>query len=53
MTADGTAAERRRIKIGRRTVEQLEILGGLAVGEQVITSDYTSVEKAERVLLTH
>jgi HlyD family secretion protein len=53
MTADGTAAERRRIKVGRRTVEQLEILGGLAVGEQVITSDYTSVEKAERVLLTH
>jgi HlyD family secretion protein len=53
MTADGAAAERRRIKVGRRTVEQLEILSGLAVGEQVITSDYTSVEKAERVLLTH
>ena len=53
MTPDGTSAERRRIKVGRRTVEQLEILGGLAVGEQVITSDYTSVDKAERVLLTH
>jgi HlyD family secretion protein len=53
LTADGAAAERRRIKVGRRTVEQLEILGGLLTGEQVITSDYTSVEKAERVLLTH
>jgi HlyD family secretion protein len=53
VTAQGAAAERRRIKVGRRTVEQLEILSGLAVGEQVITSDYTSVEKAERVLLTH
>jgi len=53
MTANGTSAERRRIKVGRRTAEQLEILGGLAVGEQVIISDYASVEKAERVLLTH
>lgn len=53
MTANGTSAERRRIKVGRRTVEQLEILSGLAVGEQVIISDYASVEKAERVLLTH
>jgi HlyD family secretion protein len=53
MTANSTVAQRRRIKVGRRTVEQLEILSGLAVGEQVITSDYASLEKAERVLLTH
>ena len=53
ITSTGATAERRRIKVGRRTVEQLEILGGLAVGEQVITSDYTSVEKADRVLLTN
>lgn len=50
---EGTSAERRRIKVGRRTVEQLEILGGLAVGEKVITSDYASAEKADRVILTH
>jgi len=37
--------ERRRIKVGRRTVEQLEILGGLAVGERVIISDYAALEK--------
>lgn len=49
----GASAERRRIKVGRRTLEQLEILGGLAVGEQVITSDYTALEKTERVVLTH
>ncbi len=53
LARDGASAQRRRIKVGRRTVEQLEILSGLAVGEQVITSDYTAVEKAERVLLTH
>jgi HlyD family secretion protein len=53
LAPDGTSAERRRIKVGRRTVEQLEILGGLAVGERVIISDYAALEKAERVLLTH
>ena len=49
----GGSAERRRIKVGRRTLEQLEILSGLAVGEQVITSDYSALEKTERVVLTH
>ena len=35
------------------TVEQLEILSGLAVGERVMISDYAALEKADRVLLTH
>jgi len=46
-------AERRRIQVGRRTSEQLEILAGLRPGEQVITSDYTGLEKADRIVLTH
>ena len=50
---DGKTAQRRRIKPGRRTVEQLEILSGLSVGERVITSDYAALEKADRILLTH
>jgi HlyD family secretion protein len=49
----GTSAERRSIRVGRRTTAQLEILSGLAVGEQVLTSDYTGLEKVERVVLTH
>jgi HlyD family secretion protein len=49
----GDIAERRRIKVGRRTSEQLEILAGLRPGEQVITSDYTGLEKADRIVLTH
>ena len=54
VVAPGSAsAERRRIKVGRRTVEQLEILGGLEVGERVITSDYAALEKTERIVLTH
>jgi HlyD family secretion protein len=53
VAADGQSAERRRVKVGRRTTEQLEILGGLAAGERVITSDYTGLEKADRVVLIH
>jgi HlyD family secretion protein len=49
---DGKSAERRHIKVGRRTTEQLEILGGLADGERVITSDYTRFDHVERVFLT-
>ena len=49
----GDTAERRRIKVGRRTSEQVEILAGLQPGERVITSDYTGLEKVERVVLTH
>jgi HlyD family secretion protein len=51
--AGADTAERRRIKVGRRTSEQLEILAGLQPGERVITSDYTGLEKADRIVLTH
>ena len=50
--SDGRSSERRRIKVGRRTSEQLEILSGLKVGEQVITSDYTGLDKVDRVVFT-
>jgi HlyD family secretion protein len=53
LARDGRSAERRRIKVGRRTAEQLEILSGLAIGERAITSDYTGLDKADRVILTH
>jgi HlyD family secretion protein len=53
MVVDGSGghADRRRIKIGRRSAEQVEILGGLKGGERVITSDYTGFEKVDRVVL--
>jgi HlyD family secretion protein len=50
---DGRSAERRRIKVGRRTSEQLEVLSGLRIGERVITSDYTGFDKVDRLVLTH
>jgi len=53
ISSDGKSAQRRHIEVGRRSVEQLEILSGLAVGERVIISDYAALEKADRVLLTH
>jgi HlyD family secretion protein len=53
VASDGRSAERRRLKAGRRTSEQLEILSGLKVGEQVITSDYTGLDKSDRIVLTH
>lgn len=50
--AGGGRAERRRIRIGRRSAEQVEVLSGLKPGERVITSDYAAFEKVDRVVLT-
>jgi HlyD family secretion protein len=50
--ASGTRADRKRIKIGRRSAEQVEVLGGLKPGDRVITSDYAAFEKIDRVNLT-
>jgi HlyD family secretion protein len=49
LAPDGHRALRRRIKVGRRNAEQVEVLGGLAAGERVITSDYTGLERIDRV----
>jgi HlyD family secretion protein len=49
---DGRSAERQRIKVGRRTSAQLEVLSGLRAGEQVVTSDYTAFDKVDRIVFT-
>jgi HlyD family secretion protein len=49
--AGGSHADRRRVKVGRRSAEQVEVLSGLKPGERVITSDYTGFEKVDRVVL--
>ncbi|HEY3889851.1 MAG TPA: hypothetical protein VGL73_14835, partial [Caulobacteraceae bacterium] len=49
---NGRRADRRRIRIGRRNADQVEVLAGLKPGERVITSDYTGFEKIDRVDLT-
>ena len=49
----GDHADRRRVHIGRRNADQVEILGGLRPGERVIVSDYLGWEKLERIDLSH
>jgi HlyD family secretion protein len=46
---DGSSASRRRIQAGRRNIEQMEIVSGLAPGERVITSDYNSYGSVDRI----
>jgi HlyD family secretion protein len=52
VSADGTRADKRRIRIGARNAEQVEVLSGLKPGERVITSDYAAFEKVDRVVLS-
>jgi HlyD family secretion protein len=49
VAADGGHADRRRIRIGRRTADQVEVLSGLRPGERVITSDYQGWDKIDRI----
>ena len=49
---DGGHAERRDVKLGRRSATQVEVLSGLAAGEQVIVSGYAAFGQAGRLRLT-
>lgn len=51
ISEDGHSAVRRNIKLGRRNVEQVEILSGLKAGDKVITSDYTGFDRIDRIEL--
>ncbi|GFE83223.1 ABC transporter permease [Steroidobacter agaridevorans] len=52
IAADGQSAQRRQVRLGRRSIEQLEVLDGLAPGDRVITSDYTGLDAVDRIVLT-
>jgi HlyD family secretion protein len=52
VSSDGQTAERRTIRLGRRSIEQLEVLDGLAPGDRIITSDYTGLDQVDRIVLT-
>jgi HlyD family secretion protein len=51
LDAELAEAQRRRIKTGRRSAEQVEILSGLAPGERVITSNYSGFSRIDRIEL--
>ena len=46
LSADGQQAERRAIRLGKRNQQFFEVLDGLVPGERVITSSYSSFDKA-------
>jgi HlyD family secretion protein len=50
LTGDDTA-QRRRVRIGRRNAEQVEILDGLNAGDRVIISNYAGLERIDRIEL--
>ena len=51
VSADGSEAIKRSVKLGRRNTEFIEVLDGLEPGEKVITSPYTSYVGMDRLTL--
>ncbi len=51
VSADGTEAVKRSVRLGRRNTNFIEVLDGLEPGEQVITSPYTSYVGMDRLTL--
>lgn len=52
LAANGQDAQRRNVRLGRRSNSQIEILSGLSPGAQVIVSSYAAFGKTERLQLT-
>src|SRR6185437_5826121 len=51
LTPDGKYALRRRIELGRRNPDHVEVVGGLEPAERVIVSSYQGYQHVERVEL--
>jgi HlyD family secretion protein len=47
--ADGRTAERVRVKLGRISVNAVEVISGLSVGDQVVLSDMSAWDEFDRV----
>lgn len=47
---DGSNAQKRYIQMGKQNPDYYEVLGGLSVGERVITSGYDSFKEAETLI---
>lgn len=45
----GNNARRRQVKLGRRTIDQVEVIEGLKPGENVITSDYSGFDGIDQL----
>jgi HlyD family secretion protein len=53
VAGDGARAQRRNIRLGRRNLEQVEVLEGLTAGERVIVSSYDGLKDIDRIELQH
>ena len=51
VTADGTRAVKRNVRLGRRNLKFIEVLDGLDPGELVVTSPYTNYLDMDRLEL--
>jgi len=51
VSANGTEAIKRTVRLGRRNVDFIEVLDGLEPGERVITSPYTGYADMDRLAL--
>ncbi|HVY88460.1 MAG TPA: HlyD family efflux transporter periplasmic adaptor subunit [Hyphomonadaceae bacterium] len=49
MSSDGKQAIKRKVTLGRRNPEAIEVVSGLAPGERVITSSYDGFKDVERI----
>jgi len=51
VSADGSEAVRRSVRLGRRNTDFIEVLDGIEAGEQVVTSPYTSYVGLDRLTI--
>jgi len=51
VSADGTEALKRTVRLGRRNTDVIEVLDGIEPGEKVVTSPYTSYVGLDRLTL--
>jgi HlyD family secretion protein len=51
ITEDGVTAERVQVKLGKSSVNTIEVLSGLRVGDQVILSDMSAYDAYDRIRL--
>jgi HlyD family secretion protein len=49
----GNIAERRPVQLGAASIAKVEVLGGLAVGDQIVISGTDAFNGAQRIILSH
>ena len=52
VNVDGKTASRRRIEIGRKNPDRIEVLSGLTVDDIIITSSYDAYRDRDRITLS-